>query len=57
VLVDDLLATGGTSAAAAGLLEQVGAKVVAIRFLMELAFLNGRSKLDNWQVDSLIVES
>jgi adenine phosphoribosyltransferase len=57
VLVDDLLATGGTSAAAAGLLEQVGAKVVAIRFLMELAFLNGRSNLDNWQVDSLIVES
>jgi adenine phosphoribosyltransferase len=56
VLVDDLLATGGTSAAAAGLLEQVGAKVVAIRFMMELAFLNGRSKLSNWQVDSLLIE-
>ena len=56
VLIDDLLATGGTAAAAAGLIEQLGAKVVSIRFLMELAFLEGRKKLTDWQVESLLIE-
>ncbi len=56
VLIDDLLATGGTAAAAADLIEQLGAKVVSIRFLMELAFLEGRKKLTDWQVESLLIE-
>jgi adenine phosphoribosyltransferase len=45
VLVDDVLATGGTAAAAAGLLERAGAHVVAVRFLLELEFLAGRERL------------
>jgi adenine phosphoribosyltransferase len=45
VLVDDVLATGGTAAAAAGLLERAGAHVVAVRFLLELEFLAGRDRL------------
>lgn len=54
LLVDDLLATGGTAAAAAGLLSKVGAEVVAITFLVELTFLNGRERLDGYQVHSFI---
>ena len=45
VLVDDLLATGGTSAAAAALIEKVGGKLVEAQFLIELDFLHGREKL------------
>lgn len=55
LLIDDLLATGGTAAAAAALLEKVGAKVLEINFLIELAFLEGRKKLDRYPVRSLIV--
>ena len=44
-LVDDLLATGGTAAAAASLIEKAGGKVVELVFLIELAFLKGREKL------------
>jgi adenine phosphoribosyltransferase len=55
LLVDDLLATGGTAAAAAQLVQKVGAKIEAIRFLIELSFLNGREKLKDLKVDSLIV--
>ena len=47
VIIDDLLATGGTAIAAAEILEQLGAKVVAQLFLVELAFLNGRERLSN----------
>ena len=46
VLMDDLLATGGTAAAALKLLRSVGAKVVATSFIIELKFLSGRDRLD-----------
>ena len=46
VLLDDLLATGGTAAAAHSLLRRVGADVVAAAFIIELAFLEGRRRLD-----------
>ncbi len=46
VVMDDLLATGGTAAAAVELLRRLGADVVASAFIIELNFLNGRSKLD-----------
>ena len=45
VLVDDLLATGGTSAAAAALIEKVGGKLLEAQFLIELDFLRGRERL------------
>jgi adenine phosphoribosyltransferase len=55
LLVDDLLATGGTAAAAAQLVNKVGANILAIRFLIELSFLKGREKLGGNKVESLIV--
>lgn len=54
LLIDDLLATGGTAAAAANLLEKIGAELVEIAFLVELGFLNGRQKLSKFPVRSLI---
>ncbi len=54
VLVDDLLATGGTAAAAVKLIEQLGGKVVKILFVMELAGLKGREKLKGYDVETLI---
>ena len=54
LLIDDLLATGGTSAAAAALVQKLGAKIVEARFLIELKFLNGREKLSGFPVRSLI---
>src|SRR6516162_3206752 len=45
ILVDDLLATGGTSAAAAALIEKVGGKLLEAQFLIELEFLRGRERL------------
>lgn len=45
-LVDDLLATGGTAGAAVNLIKQLGGDLVAISFLIELTFLNGRDQLD-----------
>lgn len=54
VLIDDLIATGGTIEAAAKLVEQLGGEVVKIVFLMELAGLNGRKKLEKYDVDSII---
>lgn len=55
LLIDDLLATGGTAAAAAALLEKIGAKVLEINFLIELSFLNGRDKLKGYPVRSVVV--
>jgi adenine phosphoribosyltransferase len=46
VICDDLLATGGTAAAAIALVRQIGAEVVHAAFVIELGFLNGRRKLD-----------
>jgi adenine phosphoribosyltransferase len=54
LVVDDLLATGGTAAAAAKLVESVGGKVVGFGFVVELTFLNGRKELDGFEVESLI---
>ena len=54
LLVDDLLATGGTVEACRQLSEQVGADVVGAAFVIELTFLNGRSRLGNIPVESLI---
>lgn len=54
VLVDDLIATGGTLAAAAGLIEKLGGKVTKIVLLMELAGLKGREKLAGYDVASVI---
>ncbi len=55
LLVDDLLATGGTISAAAKLVEQLGGEVAGFTFLIELAFLHGRSKLGNKEVASLVI--
>ena len=55
VLVDDLLATGGTALAAAGLIEKLGGTVVEVDFLIDLSFLHGRERLKNYQVFAPIV--
>ena len=54
VIVDDLIATGGTIEAIIGLIEQLGGEVVKICFVMELAGLKGREKLKNYDVESII---
>jgi adenine phosphoribosyltransferase len=54
VLVDDLLATGGTAAAAANLVHELGAKVEAALFFIELADLGGRKHLGDVRVDTLL---
>ena len=55
LVVDDLLATGGTMAATLRLVEQCSGVVVGLAFLIELAFLNGRAKLKDYPIASLIV--
>ena len=55
VLIDDLIATGGTIKAAAELVEELGGEVVKILFLMELAGLEGRKALEGYNVDSVVV--
>ncbi len=54
VIADDLLATGGTAQAAAGLVEKVGGVVAGFSFVVELTFLNGRDRLTGYDVFSLI---
>jgi adenine phosphoribosyltransferase len=54
LLVDDLLATGGSAKAAATLIEQLGGKVVGIAFLIDLTFLKGVEKLKGYDVRSII---
>lgn len=54
VIVDDLLATGGTAAAAARLVENLGGTVLGFSFLIELSFLKGRDKLGEHEVHALI---
>ena len=54
LLVDDLLATGGTAAAATALVKKLGAQIVEIGFLIELKFLNGREKLKGYPIRSLV---
>ena len=54
ILIDDLLATGGTAAAAAALVQKLDAQILEISFLIELKFLNGRDKLKGYPVRSVI---
>jgi len=54
LILDDLIATGGTVAATAELVEKLGGNIVGIAFVIELAFLNGREKLEGYDVYSLI---
>ena len=54
LLIDDLLATGGTAKASCELVEKFGATVVACAFVVELDFLDGRNKLTDYEVHSLL---
>jgi len=54
ILVDDLLATGGTSAAAAALIRKVGGRLLEAQFLIELEFLEGRKRLEPTPVTSFL---
>jgi len=54
ILIDDVLATGGTAAAASCLIRELGANLVGVAMVIELSFLNGRNKLNGVSVHSLI---
>ncbi len=54
LIVDDLLATGGTIEAAAALVKECGADVAGLMFVIELNFLHGRDKLKNYKIESLV---
>ncbi|QDR80848.1 adenine phosphoribosyltransferase [Sporomusa termitida] len=54
LIADDLLATGGTTLATVKMIEELGGKVVGLAFLIELLFLNGRTKLDGYVINSLV---
>jgi len=55
LIVDDVLATGGTASAAARLVERLGARVLGLGFVIELAFLHGRDRLEDQELVSLLV--
>ena len=55
VIIDDLIATGGTTEAIIKMVEELGGKVVKIVFLMELAGLKGRERLSGYDIDSAII--
>ena len=54
LLIDDLLATGGTAAAAVSLLGQLKAEIVSVSFLIELSFLEGRARLGDHSIASIL---
>ena len=54
LLIDDLIATGGTAAASCKLIEKLDAEIIGCAFLVELDFLNGRKKLSKYNIHSLI---
>jgi adenine phosphoribosyltransferase len=54
LLVDDVLATGGTMAATIRLVEQLGGRVAGLAFLLELGFLKGRAKLNGYPIEALL---
>ncbi|OGZ32465.1 MAG: adenine phosphoribosyltransferase [Candidatus Portnoybacteria bacterium RBG_13_40_8] len=54
LIIDDVLATGGTALAAAKLVKKLKGRIIGISFLIELLFLNGRKKLKKYKVDSLV---
>ena len=54
LIIDDLLATGGTAAAVAGLVESLGGPVAGLGFLIELEFLKGRDKLKRYELHSVL---
>ena len=54
MVIDDLLATGGTTAAVFKLIEKLGGKVIGASFIVELAFLNPREKLEGYDIFSLV---
>src|SRR5450755_2223876 len=54
LLIDDLLATGGTAAAAVALMKKLSAEILQVSFLIELKFLNGREKLKGYPIRSIV---
>ena len=55
LIIDDLLATGGTAAATVRLIEKLGGRIAGLSFLIELGFLEGRAALSGYEVQSLLV--
>jgi adenine phosphoribosyltransferase len=54
LIVDDLLATGGTTQSNVRLIEKLGGKVIGLVFFVELTYLNGREKLEGYEVKSVV---